>query len=372
MEIVISGYYGFDNVGDEAILYSIIHELKNNLPSISITVLSNKPEHTSKLYDVNAVNRWNIKAVWDAVRQSDGVISGGGGLLQDKTGMTTISYYCAIMWMAYISGKPFFVYSQGIGPINKKFNKKIVSLTLKRAALITVRDEQSKSLVHQLGIKNQVSVVVDPVLGMDLEEMNTSNWLNQNLKEDDFLTVSVRYTSNSQAVLTKIAKGLSPIAEKGKKLVFIPMFGKEDHQCSKEVKQMMSTEAQQHTYVAPYYLSIHEKAAIIGSSQLLIGMRLHSLIFAVKRHTPFLAISYDPKIDIFTSRCGQTVIGHVDSSSWEAGSLTAEVRNRLSINLTMNEQTIQFAREAKRLARTPAVMVWKKLLIHRVMRQMNG
>ncbi|EPZ60384.1 pyruvyl-transferase domain protein [[Clostridium] sordellii ATCC 9714] len=48
MRILISGYYGFNNAGDEAILKSIIIALRDVNPTIDIVVLSNDVEHTKK------------------------------------------------------------------------------------------------------------------------------------------------------------------------------------------------------------------------------------------------------------------------------------------------------------------------------------
>ena len=94
-QVVISGYYGFDNTGDEAVLFSIIQALrrtcKQDLPEI--VVLSNQPEKTSKRYGVKAIDRWNIKLIYKTLKKSDLLISGGGSLLQDITSNKTIPYY---------------------------------------------------------------------------------------------------------------------------------------------------------------------------------------------------------------------------------------------------------------------------------------
>nr|WP_316046858.1 polysaccharide pyruvyl transferase family protein [Planococcus glaciei] len=100
MRIVLSGYYGFDNVGDEAILYAIIQSLKEYYPEIGIVVLSNKPEKTARTYGVEAVNRWNVAEVAKAIKAADGLISGGGSLLQDETGRKSIPYYAGVMKIA--------------------------------------------------------------------------------------------------------------------------------------------------------------------------------------------------------------------------------------------------------------------------------
>ena len=43
-------------------------------------------------------------------------------------------------------------------------------------------------------------------------------------------------------------------------------------------------------------LSTNEMVSLIGRLQLVIGMRLHSLIFAAKASVPMIGLAYDPKI----------------------------------------------------------------------------
>ena len=101
--------------------------------------------------------------------------------------------------------------------------------------------------------------------------------------------------------------------------MFIPMHGEHDVKASKDVAAFMSSE----TTIAPGDLSIEEKIAVIGGSKLLIGQRLHSLIFAAIEHIPFIALSYDPKIDAFAQIVDQPVIGHVESDDWDGEALAA-------------------------------------------------
>src|SRR5699024_2185569 len=93
----------------------------------------------------------------------------------------------------------------------------------------------------------------------------------------------------------EIAKCLDELVRKGKKVAFVPMHGEHDEIASKETAGMMKEES----LIVPGDLSIDEKIAIIGQSNLLVGIRLHSLIFSAIMYTPFIAISYDPKIDSF-------------------------------------------------------------------------
>lgn len=349
MRIVLSGYYGFDNVGDEAILYSIIQALRNEDAAIGITVLSNQPSKTAETYGVEAMNRWSLKEVASALRSSDGLISGGGSLLQDETGSRSIPYYTGIMKLAQMLGKPVFVYAQGMGPINKGINQKIVKYVLKKTE-ITVRDQASMDLLRTIGLKNNIDMVPDPVLGISLRSKRSDWWDRQGFV-GPVLTVSVRDWPSSLQFKEFIAKGLDQAAENGATIVFVPMHGEHDAHTSREVVSMMKSGA----HIAPHDAPIDEKILIIGKSNLLVGMRLHALIFASVMDTPFIALSYDPKIDAFADISGQPVAGHVNEGGWDGDSLSQLISTKLANEqeeiALLQEKITPFKNKAQQTAR---------------------
>ena len=79
-KVLISGYYGFDNSGDDAILKAIVKDLKANDSSIQITAFSNNPPFTKKIYGIEAVYRFGMLDIIRAIRDCDLFISGGGSL----------------------------------------------------------------------------------------------------------------------------------------------------------------------------------------------------------------------------------------------------------------------------------------------------
>lgn len=316
MHIVLSGYYGFDNVGDEAILLSIITALRKEQPDVAITVLSNNPGVTAKTYGVAAVNRWKLGEVSKVLKSADGLISGGGSLLQDQTGMKTIPYYCLVMRIAKFHKTPVFVYAQGMGPINHPLSRKLTKFTLNRVDRITLRDEASIELLEEIGVGQGMSLVPDPVIGLDSSAFR-SEWLERQAYTDGYISVSVRDWPSEVDFLGKIADGLDLLAEAGHQIVFVPMHDIHDEKTSYKLVQMMK----QKSIVAPGNVSIEEKVAIIGQSDLLIGMRLHSLIFSAIEATPFIALSYDPKIDAFADIAGQPNLGHVEQDDWDGVAL---------------------------------------------------
>ncbi|ERN52000.1 polysaccharide pyruvyl transferase CsaB [Alkalihalophilus marmarensis] len=347
MRLVLSGYYGFDNVGDEAILFSIISALREQQPDIKLTVLSNQPEKTAETYQVDAVDRWKLKDVSAAIKRADGVISGGGSLLQDKTGNRSVVYYSGIMWLAKLHKKPFFVYAQGIGPVSKGFNQKIVKSTVSKSSLLTVRDHESEELLKQFGVTKEIKLVPDPVLG--ITRPNGSEQAEGEIKR---IAVSVRDWPSEYPFKEEIAKGLDQVADRGYMIRFIPMHGEHDHNASKDVAELMRHDAD----IMPHDGEIQEKIQWIEDCDLLVGMRLHALIFAAVVDTPFVALSYDPKIDSFASLCKQPVAAHVNEK-WEAIELVEAMNRQLEDLGSALEKMKQYTDHAKEKARHTAKLV---------------
>lgn len=317
MHIVLSGYYGFDNVGDDAILLSIIQGLKKWQHDIEITVLSNNPSATEQTYGVKAVNRWKMKEIHQLLKTADGLISGGGSLMQDQTGMKTIPYYAGVIQIAKWLKKPVFVYAQGMGPINHTLSKFFVRKTFNKVDQITIRDKASQTLLTEIGVRKEAKIVPDPVMGLNGGDFHCE-WLeHESLTAESYISVSVRDWPSTIAYKEKIAHSLDQLVRQGEQIVFLPMHGEHDFKTSQEVAALM----QEKSLIAPSDLSIEEKIAVIGQSQLLIGMRLHSLIFSAIYATPFIAISYDPKIDAFADIVDQPVIGHVEKDDWNGVTL---------------------------------------------------
>lgn len=170
-KIILSGYYGFRNSGDEAVLQSILDALQKHSQAAGIpvepVVLSIDPEWTTATYGVKAVHRMKLGEVRQAIYESAGLISGGGSLLQDVTGSKSIPYYLGIIKLAQWMRKPTFIYAQGIGPVNRKLFHPLIKSVFRKCSYVSVRDEQSRQLLQTMGLDRELVVVVpDPVMGL--------------------------------------------------------------------------------------------------------------------------------------------------------------------------------------------------------------
>ena len=77
--IVLSGYYGFKNFGDEAILSVLIKRLQKD--KNIITVISSDPEYTKSLHSgIKSIKTFDFRKIIGSIYKSDILISGGGSL----------------------------------------------------------------------------------------------------------------------------------------------------------------------------------------------------------------------------------------------------------------------------------------------------
>lgn len=309
-KIMISGYYGFNNTGDEAILKSMVRAFKEKIPQVKITVLSRNPLQTSQTYKVKAVNRLYLINIICCLRDTNLFISGGGGLLQDSTGKGwSILYYLGLILVAKIVKIPVMIYAQGIGPVNNQVNKKLMKWILNKVELITVRDNSSKELLENLGVvKPSIYVNSDPVFLLKRRSINyiidRYPYIQEliNSTNRPLVGVSVReYRSNGPDLKRIFAQAADYLIENYKvKIIFLPFKFDEDVHISEEILSLMKNQAD----VLKIKLEPEELLSLLSRLSLMVGVRLHSIIFSSMANIPFIAFDYDPKVKYFVEDLG--------------------------------------------------------------------
>lgn len=300
MKIVLSGYYGFDNAGDEALLSAITSSVKNLAPDAEFVVFSGSPEKTAFLHGVKAVYYMSPLKVFKELMTADLLISGGGSIFQDVTSTRSLFYYISVVALAKILRTPVMFYAQGVGPINKSISKGLMRLVANRVDFITVRDDESGELLTSLGVtKPPRRTTADPVFSLKAEASDldkVDRLLNDlNLKDAPLIGVAVRKWEGLGAYQPELARLLDDLVKGGYKVIFIPFAYPQDIGEAEIVANLM----QNNVHIVKEPLSSKEHLALIAQVDLLIGIRLHSLVFAAQGGIPFAGISYDPKVSAF-------------------------------------------------------------------------
>ena len=313
-EIAISGYYGFSNAGDEAMLAAMIEVLGDLAPEATITVISGNPDDTRRRHGVQAVHRLDVPSVMRLLKRSKLLISGGGSLLQDVTSERSLYYYLGVMWLAKRLGTPVMLYSQGIGPVCGSLAQRVMRYVGNEAALITVRDEGSLEELRRLHIlRPPQEVTADPVLAMHPVDKGLGRVI---LKRHGLegtaplVGLAIREWQGWDGYKEALAQAADRLVEScGARIVFLPMQSTEDIQAARKVQARMK----QHSVVLQDAYTTGELLSLVGNLDVLLGIRLHALIFAAIMQVPLIGISYDPKIERFLSMLGEKPIGSLRS-----------------------------------------------------------
>jgi polysaccharide pyruvyl transferase CsaB len=328
MRLVVSGYYGYANAGDEAVLAGLLATFGEADPDLEVTVLSGDPEHTRRTHGVAAIRRADVPAVVRALRAADGLISGGGSLLQDRTSPRPIAYYAGVMHLARFSGRPYAIHAQGLGPITILPNRWLAASALRGAASVSLRDAASIDLARALGVKRHIELAPDPALALSPPRGG----------ERRQVVVAVRdgQVEGLREAVRRLAADHPVLA--------LPMQDPADRAASEAV-----VEGVPFAEVLPPGAALDAQLAAIGGAALVIGMRLHALILAAAAHVPALAISYDPKVDAFAAQVGQRVVGRAGEPI-DPEALVAAARDAMAADPAPYVERVERLREGLRPA----------------------
>ena len=290
MRVLLSGYYGFGNLGDEALLDVIVEQLRARFSHATLEVLSATPAQTAERLGIEAIPRWNAREVRSAIRRADVVLSGGGGLLQSATSLRSVFYYAGILREAIRAKKKSMIFAQSIGPLDP-LGRFIVKSFCRGVTRATVRDERSRELLASLLPHTPIETTADPVFLYDLAPDEKIDLAHEGL-DGNYAIVSVRKINALKDGVAPIARAVDRLAnEHGVRVAFLPIGGQSDAEVSTDIIRKCES--------APMLLpecSLARAAAILRGARVVIGMRLHALILAARFGVPFLAIPYDPKV----------------------------------------------------------------------------
>lgn len=311
-KVLISGYYGFKNFGDEAILSVLVSHLKEI--GADITVLSSDTGYTDKKYSVNSVRSFYMPDVLKEIQNTDVLISGGGSLLQDVTSLKSLVYYSFIIALALLFNKKVIIFAQGIGPVNNKFAQFIVKNLLKHCSYVTVRDNDSLKLLNKWNVKSEL--VCDPIFSMNLRPKTENGVVGIQLR--DFKTMNLNLLHKlALLVVTKFSDKKVEIysLQEALDLDLCKRFESVLHAFNPDLKTEIVTD------------NIIEK---VSRLEYLIAMRFHAVLVALKCGVKTCAINYDIKVEKLANEASIPLI------SMDAKENLEEVYSKMT-NLSKND-----------------------------------
>jgi polysaccharide pyruvyl transferase CsaB len=299
--VAISGSYGGMNLGDEAILEVILRELRASV-DVDVVVFSRNAKDTEQRHKVRAVpiREMHKDDVLEELRKLDLFILGGGGILFDGLVEDMLR---DVNWAKEL-GIPVMVYAVSVGPLKTAESKQLVVAALNKVDKITVRENEAKRILHDLGIEQEIEVTADPGLLLKPQLFTKEMLKMEGINPDTPLVgFSLREPGpaapdlNIEQYHAILANAADFMVERfDAQVLFIPMEvgDNKDPQHSHAVISKMAN-AQRASVLKGEYSS----AAVLGLMKHMsfaVGMRLHFLIFAGIQKIPFVPLPYATKV----------------------------------------------------------------------------
>ena len=311
--------YGAGNIGDDAALHGILHIAESSLPEADITVgIDNSQKPEGLRAHLHYVHSHDMRQVTSAIKESDLFICGGGTMLSDELNLSfPLEYNARLISVAKFCGKRVWMLGIGANRLRHPKAVKMARTIVGLSDLITVRDDQSRNVCLELGAKPSRTVTtVDPAFLLEPRETPRTRELKKHLRCRGKV-FGVNVVNEAWAHLNEYKVAIARACDYlSSRYGYFPVFfcnevrGGDffDFAANSHTAGLLSCE---HELLEPVYYSPQEMIDILSAFEFVIGMRMHSLIFAAVARTPFVAVSRVDKVDNLMHLFGLSPSGSV-------------------------------------------------------------
>lgn len=335
--LLLSGYFGFGNVGDDAILEVFAQQWRRRRPADRLRVLAADGWTGDPSLGLEAIPRRRMQAVQAVMRVSDAFVCGGGGLLQDATSLRSLLYYAGLIRQAVRLGVPAAIFAQSIGPLSP-IGRLVVRALCSGVAHASARDGASAALLARLLPRTEVATVADPAfLLQPADDDVMARWLDEHGLRgvSEFIVVAPRRVRGFVRVAARIATFIDRLrTTHGVPAVFVAFQSPGDAEAATHIIKRCRTSPA----LLGERLTPSEMAALVSRATAVVGVRFHAAVFAASATTPFCAVAYDPK-----------VTGLLDALGYPLPALSADVDPRELADRLWSERVSLRAHLAARL-----------------------
>ena len=300
--VLLCGYYGYGNMGDEALLRAAILRARREFPRLSVYALTRKGKRDTSTFSVPCACRSSPLAVWRAVSRSSVLVFGGGTLLQDRTSVRSLAYYATLLRLGRRKGLKVLLWGNGLEAPHTDLGARLLRWALRGCDYLGLRDEPSVRVARAiLGEEGNPMIQreSDLVLTYPPENRQSQQKIRERLgiPRDAEVAVIVPKGRGGRGVERLFCEWMATLRGDGITCVVVPMFPKEDgvlcRQLCTSLRGMLAEG-----------LSASELIELMEQSRLVCGMRLHALVFAATAGTPFIGFGTDSKIEAFCRERG--------------------------------------------------------------------
>ena len=305
-KLLLAGYLGCGNLGDDAVMLGFVHGLGNT--NHEVAVLSGSPEETYRLYGFTAIRLMDVSAVNTAIDQCDALVFPGGSVFQDVTSLKSVGYYGQLVKRAKSAGKKVFLVGQGVGPLTSFFGKRWASSAFDSADAIVVRDPGSATLLRELGVKGPIRVGADSAFLLPRPHENEDQSSFQ-VGSMQTVGISARPHGKNNKEVAKLFADLTRLLFKAN---FMPVLIEMDREADGPLIQQISKSQGGKVPDLRKVQTPMQLQQRLSRMNSVIAMRLHAGILATTVGVPAFMVSYDPKVSAFAKGLGLTTAPSIE------------------------------------------------------------
>ena len=308
--VFISGYFGFGNLGDEAILEAVVLELRTRHPSLAVTATFGEDRSTAERLDVTPVDFFDLEASAQSIVGSDLVLFGLGGVFQDYWGATStalfrqgtngVEAWARPALLARMENVPVALFCAGVGPLRTHPGRAMFAMACEAADLLIVRDETSMFEVLDINPSAKPLVAADPAHGLEATEDDRRHVGERLLRAGIArapVSVAVRAWDHGVGrhhLVRQLALALGTLPT-DHPLVFLPFHcgaGTDD----REVAEAIRVALPERVAAVIDLRTAGQAIALFERSTFVLAARNHGVVFAGCAQTPVVPLRYDPKV----------------------------------------------------------------------------
>ena len=336
--IVIAGasVYGLNNLSDDAMFTVFCRELHKNVPQADITLLARHPskqlddfhqiksiknlDHDAKS---ESIGRWfnglnpgdstrHLRGIWDKIAAADLLILGGEPFIDITIGLYKglAPYASLLVTLAKLLEKPIMIHGIHIGrPLETDLGKEMAKFCISNANLVTIREEQSRQMIKDMGVQNtdHIITLADTAYGLDrVSDMQKGFEILKKEKisftSDKIIGVTFRYMywkwkeADREYYSNEMAELCDYMVESlGADVLFIPHctydldhYYEDDRPGAKEIIKKMKNQERAFSIQGRY--NIYDTLSLFPHLSMIFSNRRHSLIFGAIHDVPGLGI----------------------------------------------------------------------------------
>ena len=297
---LLCGYYGYGNLGDDALLAASIR--RTHEEGKQAVALTRRGRRDSLTVGAPCLHRMWLFGIWRVLSHTDRLVLGGGTLLQENTSRRSLLYYTTLIRMAKKRGVPVELWANGLGEPKSRWGEKRMGEALSFCKTLEFRDHTSCEIAETL-LKSRPHPKIGFVKDMAMDtpsctpERSAFLMERYGLREGSPYAIAVVHGRAKSKDLKPFVTWMDALLKQNIRPLLVPMYPREDEKLCKDLSERW------HCPVT-HGLGAEDLVGLMRGAHVVCGMRLHALVFAHSAGTPFVGFGGDPKIRSFCREWG--------------------------------------------------------------------